>query len=96
MGTLAAGQVVLLPFPFSDLTRSYGPPCFWQMPDAMTGSPARSPAIPILIRMPSCWHQRTSLRAACSEQAMLAPVNYSPPTFPCLPPQQQACSRKFD
>lgn len=54
MGALAAGQVVVLPFPFSDLSqKKLRPALLLATAGPATGSPARSPAIPMRIHTQS-------------------------------------------
>ena len=92
MGTFAAGQVILLPFPFSDLTRSKLRPALL-LADAgrddwiacqITSNPYADPHAIALAT-----EDFTS--DVCSAQALRAPANYSPPMFPCLL-RRQACS----
>ena len=56
MGTLAAGQVVVLPFPFSDLSRKNCAQLYcWQMQGEAAGSPAKLPATLMQILKQSHW-----------------------------------------
>lgn len=70
MGAFAAGHVVLVRFPFSDLTASKLRPAV-VLADAveMTRYSVRSPATHTAIHVRSRWMQATSSAGRCSGQA---------------------------
>lgn len=80
MGGLRPGVVVLVRFPFSDLSASKLRPALVLAPaGARTGSCVRSRATPTAIPPPSRWKQARSWRAGSTANVSRGPQSSSPP-----------------
>ena len=86
MGTFAAGQVVILPFSFSDLTaRKYQPALLLAAVGKGDWIRVRSPAMPMVTNTRSQCTTRTFPLAACAVRALSVPVNSSRLMKACFP-----------
>lgn len=95
MGPFAAGQVVIVHFPFSDLT---APSCArrlcWPRPDAAIGFSARSQANPMETPTPFHWVLPIFRAAPCVWQVARVRANFSRFTPALLPDSPANCSRE--